>query len=172
MGLQAKLINEKAPPPTVYSDFITKMSRSDAYALADKLIIYNELRLKVGSLSITPLSVISNLSLQPTAIERAEQQIPEVTSSIDDLNAALFDLSSKLGIENLECFDSASKTFEQLKGLSEPPVEFDSLREWLVHTQNNSRLLESLQISAEFVDKRYATKDIFIDDCWSEKLSE
>jgi hypothetical protein len=82
MGLQAKLINEKAPPPTVYSDFLTKMSRSDAYALADKLIIYNELRLKVGSLSITPLSVISNLSLQPTDIERAPLPIDSIILKI------------------------------------------------------------------------------------------
>lgn len=171
MGIQSRLVGSGAQPPKLRSSALEAMPQEDLKKTIEYINNYSELKAKVGGLESTSLSMVSNLDMQPTDLERAVRQVPDIVTKISDLEGYILSALSALGAKlpiNLVTAKSLADTLSKLTLSPEINLEH---KEWLRNTKISGRLKDALSVAVDYIKLLKAADSHFVEDCWELKLS-
>ena len=166
VGRQAQFLGAGHPPPTLDTERLATMTRSDEETLLATIEQYHDRLVANGSGSIHPFEGARNLELQPVDLERLTPRLAEAARAVRAVVSAMRQALESLGAEAPPVLTTAAPLADLLEILEAIPGGAPDEARAIFALPDTARLRQVLTAAAIWREKREGADATFVEEAF------
>ncbi|MEM9740055.1 MAG: DUF3320 domain-containing protein [Pseudomonadota bacterium] len=156
-------VGRGAPPPSWRQDHLAKLTAGKAREIAELIDAYTTALEGVGKRSDHPFAGTTNLTLQPTDLQRLKPKLADTAKATEDLVGRCQALSQTLGVAKPTTLNDVRDFTDMLAMVASAPEATASFASCVARVDKADRLTDALELGRAWADAKAGAKGTLTD---------